>query len=81
MRFPPLLRKAIYSHFLQFYYARLVPRYGLYAPTLRIKTVTDSGDLLALLSFNIAYEYKINILIERHINTQKYLQFEVRQAI
>ena len=59
MRFPPSSRKAIYSHFLQFYYARLVPRYGLYAPTLRIKTVTDSGVLLALLSFNIAYDHYI----------------------
>ncbi|KAI2606772.1 hypothetical protein GGR54DRAFT_644004 [Hypoxylon sp. NC1633] len=37
----------------------LVPAFGLHAPGLRIKTVTDSGDLLALLLFNVAYDRRI----------------------
>jgi hypothetical protein len=37
----------------------VVLRFELDPPTLRIKTVTDSGDLLALLSFNIAYDHRI----------------------
>jgi len=57
--FLPCHEKAVYSHTLQLYNAKLVPRYGLYAPTLRIKTVTDSSDLLALLSFNLAYDHRI----------------------
>jgi len=37
----------------------LVPKFQLESPTLRAKGVTDSGDLLALLSFNFAYDHRI----------------------
>ena len=37
----------------------LVPKFRLESPSLRLKTVTKSGDLLALLIFNLAYDHHI----------------------
>ncbi|KAG7448835.1 uncharacterized protein BT62DRAFT_1074364 [Guyanagaster necrorhizus] len=37
----------------------LIHNFGLQAPNVCRKTITDSGDLLALLSFNIAYDYRV----------------------
>jgi hypothetical protein len=45
--------------------ATLVPRYGLKAPNQSGKDVGDSGDLLALQTFNIAYDTGI-FPLERH---------------
>ncbi|KAF8661375.1 hypothetical protein AX16_001468 [Volvariella volvacea WC 439] len=42
-----------------FHKTHVVPRFKLSPPAARIKTVTDSGDLLALLSFNVAYDRRI----------------------
>ncbi|KAH8981401.1 hypothetical protein EDB92DRAFT_1970196 [Lactarius akahatsu] len=44
---------------LKFYKTYLIPQFRLEQPTLRTKGVTDSGDLLALLSFNYAYDRRI----------------------
>ncbi len=42
--------------FSQFFKTYLIPRFRLRQPMLRTKGVTNSGDLLALLSFNYAYD-------------------------
>jgi hypothetical protein len=43
----------------QFHKGEVVEKYDLRDSKERIKTVTDSGDLLALLSFNFAYDQRI----------------------
>ncbi|KAG8852526.1 hypothetical protein FRB96_008621 [Tulasnella sp. 330] len=43
---------------LKFHQTYLIPRFHLSAPSLRDKSVTDSGDLLALLSFNWGYDHR-----------------------
>jgi hypothetical protein len=37
----------------------LIHTFDLQAPNVRGKTVTDSSDLLALLSFNVAYDFRV----------------------
>ncbi|KAJ6619252.1 hypothetical protein B0H10DRAFT_1183280 [Mycena sp. CBHHK59/15] len=44
---------------LAFHKMTVVPCFKLSPPAARIKTVTDSGDLLALLSFNVAYDRRL----------------------
>ncbi|KAJ6627794.1 hypothetical protein B0H10DRAFT_2209916 [Mycena sp. CBHHK59/15] len=44
---------------LMFHKTTVVPRFRLSPPAARIKTVTDSGDLLALLLFNVAYDGRL----------------------
>ncbi|KAK3379568.1 hypothetical protein B0T24DRAFT_655313 [Lasiosphaeria ovina] len=50
---------------LKWYDATLVPRFDLQAPNSGGKDVADSSDLLALLTFNIAYDTSI-VSWERH---------------
>jgi hypothetical protein len=45
--------------FSSFYKTYLIPKFRLNAPTLRIKTVTDSGDLWALLFYTYGYDRRI----------------------
>lgn len=58
-KLPPQSRETVYLRFLQFFKTCLSPRFGLENPSLRMKTVTDSGDLLALLTFNFACDHRI----------------------
>ncbi|KAH8119865.1 hypothetical protein DFH11DRAFT_1721770 [Phellopilus nigrolimitatus] len=43
----------------KFFKTYLIPKFHLEAPSLRLKTVTESGDLLALLTFNFAYDHRV----------------------
>jgi hypothetical protein len=45
--------------FSQFYKTYLIPQFCLEQPTLQAKDITNSGDLLTLLSFNYAYNQHI----------------------
>ncbi|KAB5566912.1 hypothetical protein GE09DRAFT_1056381 [Coniochaeta sp. 2T2.1] len=60
-----MLRKWKGREVLKWYDATLVPRFDLQAPNSGGKDVADSGDLLALLTFNIAYDTSI-FSWERH---------------
>ena len=52
--FSPGHREQSIIHLTQVYKTNLIPKFRLRVPTLRVKTVTDSGDLLAPPSFNPA---------------------------
>ncbi|KAG7441095.1 uncharacterized protein BT62DRAFT_937336 [Guyanagaster necrorhizus] len=52
-------KETVYSRLVQSHNNVLIHNFGLQAPNVHRKTVTDSGDLLALLSFNIAYDHRV----------------------